>query len=188
MRDRRFIAEHRGGPLSRPLHYLLSAWAADCAEHVLPLFGAHSSDDRPRRAVETARAWAAGGVRVGAAQKAAVASHAAARDATDPSAVAVARAAGHAAATAHFAEHSLGGALYALKAVESAGGDVAAEWEWQAGRLPDELRELVTSAMRGDRMRRAMPRAVVNGLGGPGSHTSAEVAGRPRVRRARPTA
>src|SRR4051812_38266872 len=108
MRDRRFIAVHRGGPLPRTEHYLLSVWAADCAEHVLPLFTAHSPDDRPRQAIETAREWAKGGIRVGVAQKAAVASHAAAREATDPSAIAVARAAGHAAATAHFAEHSLG--------------------------------------------------------------------------------
>src|SRR3954469_12188461 len=98
MRDRRFVAVHRGGPLDLARHRLLAMWAADCAEHVLPLFENCSSDDRPRRAIETARAWARGEVRVGAAQKAAVAAHAAAREATDKGAIAVARAAGHAAA------------------------------------------------------------------------------------------
>src|SRR5262245_7566229 len=42
--------------------------------------GDHLLDDRPRRAIETARAWAAGAVSVGAARTAAVAAHAAARD------------------------------------------------------------------------------------------------------------
>jgi hypothetical protein len=158
MRDRRFIAAHRGGPLARTEHHLLSTWAADCAEHVLPLFVAHSTDDdRPRGAVEAARAWARGGVRVGVGQKAAVAAHAAARAATDPAAVAAARAAGHAAATAHFAEHSLGAALYALKAVAAAGGSVRAERAWQIDRLPVAVRELVESALKGERMRRASP-------------------------------
>src|SRR4051794_28167905 len=153
MRDRRFIAAHRGGPLTQGEHHLLSTWAADCAEHVLPLFVAHSADDdRPARAVETARAWAKCGVRVGVAQKAAVAAHAGARAANDPAAVAAARAAGHAAATAHFAEHSLGAALYALKAVAAAGGSVREERAWQIERIPPEGRELVASALNGERV------------------------------------
>src|SRR4051812_45099750 len=104
MRDQRFVAAHRGGPLEATDHRLLAAWAADCAERVLSLFEEHSSDDRPRRAVEVARAWARGEVRVGDAQKAAVAAHAAAREATSEAATAAARAAGHAVATAHMAD------------------------------------------------------------------------------------
>src|SRR5262245_15680496 len=127
MRDRRFVAVHRGGPLDVTRHRLLAAWAADCAEHVLPLLEACSSDERPRRAVETGRAWGRGEVAVGAAQKAAVGAHAAAREMTSESATAAARAAGHAAATAHMADHCLGASLYALRAVEAAGA--AAEVE-----------------------------------------------------------
>jgi hypothetical protein len=37
-RDPRFVAIHRGGDLDLATHRLLVAWAADCAEHVLPLF------------------------------------------------------------------------------------------------------------------------------------------------------
>jgi hypothetical protein len=146
MRDRRFVAAHRGGPLGIAHHRLLAAWAADCAERVLPLFEACSSDDRPRRAVEIARAWARGEVPVGAAQKAAVAAHAAAREATSAAATAAARAAGHAVATAHMADHSLGGAYYALKALEAAGAPTGGERAWQLGRLPASVRELVVSA------------------------------------------
>src|SRR3954465_4838308 len=131
MRDQRFVAVHRGGPLDKARHRLLALWAADCAERVLSLFGEGGSDDRPRRAIETARAWARGEVRVGAAQKAAVAAHAAAREATDKAAIAAARAAGHAAATAHMAEHSLGPMIYGANAVAAAGGSAKVERAWQ---------------------------------------------------------
>ena len=79
MRDNRFKAAHRGGPLDIHRHRLLAAWAADCAEHVLPLFGEkYPQDDRPRRAIETSRAWARGEATVGVARAAALAAHAAA--------------------------------------------------------------------------------------------------------------
>jgi GrpB-like predicted nucleotidyltransferase (UPF0157 family) len=148
MRDRRFVAVHRGGPLKISKHRLLAVWAANCAEHVLPVFTEGSSDDRPRRAIEMTRAWARGEVSVGDARKAAVAAHAAAREATSKSASAVARAAGHAVATAHMADHSLGATIYALKAIEAKGASTDAERAWQIAQLPDEIRELVVSALR----------------------------------------
>ena len=40
---------------------LLVEWACDCAERALPIFEAkHSDDDRPRKAIETTRAWLRG--------------------------------------------------------------------------------------------------------------------------------
>ncbi|MFD1719918.1 putative immunity protein, partial [Amnibacterium endophyticum] len=40
---------------------LVAAWAADCAERVLPLFEAEAPEDRvPRDAIERARGFAAG--------------------------------------------------------------------------------------------------------------------------------
>ena len=60
MRDKLFVAVHRGGPLDLQRHRLLATWAADCAEHVLPLFENDGSDDRPRKAIEVIRAWVAG--------------------------------------------------------------------------------------------------------------------------------
>jgi hypothetical protein len=153
MRDRRFVAVHRGGPLQMVKHRLLAAWAADCAEHVLSLFEACSSDDRPQRAVEMAKSWARGEVSVGDARKAAVGAHAAARDVTSKSASAVARAAGHAVATAHMADHCLGASAYALKAVEATGASADVERAWQVEQLPDEVRELIVSAL-GNRLTR----------------------------------
>ena len=147
MRDRRFVAKHRGGPLELATHRQLALWAADCAEHVLPLFQKKSSDDRPRRAIDTARSWGRGEIRVGQAQKAAVAAHAAARSVTDRAASAAARAAGHAVATAHMAEHCLGPLIYGAKAVEAAGRSGEAERAWQLEQLPSDLRKLIESAL-----------------------------------------
>ena len=113
----------------------------------MPLFEECNSDDRPRRAVEIARAWARGAVPVGDVQKAAVAAHAAAREATSKAATAAARAAGHAVATAHMADHCLGAAYYALKALDAAGAPTGGERAWQLKRLPDGVRELVVSAL-----------------------------------------
>ncbi|MCX6255149.1 MAG: hypothetical protein NTV31_11820, partial [Bacteroidia bacterium] len=62
-------------------------------------------------------------------------------------AIAVARSVGHAVATAHMADHSLGAALYALKAVKNAGKSIDAERKWQNEQLPSEIMELVLTAM-----------------------------------------
>jgi hypothetical protein len=151
-RDPRFVAIHRGGLLDEASHRLLASWAADCAEHVLPLFTAkYPEDDRPRRAIETARAWSRGETSVDEAREAALAAHAAARSATDAAAREVARAAGHAVATAHMADHELGAAAYAIKAVRLAAleSDAMAagerECRWQREHLPPAIRELVLS-------------------------------------------
>jgi len=151
-RDPRFVAIHRGGLLDVTSHRLLASWAADCAEHVLPLFTAkYPEDDRPRCAIETARAWSRGEATVGEARETAFAAHAAARSASDAAAREVARAAGHAVATAHMADHELGAAAYAIKAVRLAAPKPDAmaagerECRWQREQLPEAIRELVLS-------------------------------------------
>lgn len=167
MRDRRWIAEHRGGPLDRESHRFLARWAAGCAERVLPLFVRHAEDPRPRLALEVARAWADGEVATGAAMKAAVAAHAAARVARDKAAIAAARAAGHAVATAHAADHSMGALLYALKALEVSGDASQSELDLQLAKLPPHLLDLVSSGIH----------ARLNGLGihGCGTKPSPEI-------------
>jgi hypothetical protein len=144
MRDRRFVAEHRGGPLSRERHVFLARWAADCAERVLPLFARGSADPRPKRALEVLRAWADGKVKTGVAMKASLAAHAAAREVTDKAAIAAARAAGQAVATAHAADHSMGSLLYALKALEASGSTSEPELKLRLAKLPRHLRAMVS--------------------------------------------
>jgi hypothetical protein len=145
MRDQRFVAVHRGGPLSKEHHRLLMRWACDCAEHVLLLLEGNV-DERLSDALKTASAWEKGEASVGDAQKAARKAHAVAREASSPVAVAVARAVGHAVATAHMADHSLGPAYYSLKAVKAAGKATDEERRWQDEHLPTGVKELVLSA------------------------------------------
>lgn len=145
MRDKRFVAEHRGGPLKKEQHYQLIQWACDCSEHVLPLSG-EVPDERLTQAIEVAKAWKRGNASVGDAMSASVAAHAAARASSNPASRAVARSVGQAVATAHMADHSLGAAWYALKAVKIAGAPVGAEKKWQDEQLPLEIKDLVLTA------------------------------------------
>lgn len=132
--------------LSEKDHKALALWAADCAEHVLHYFDkSRPQDKRPRQAIEAARAWVHGDLRMIEARKAAFASHAAARDTIDLAAQAAARAAGHAAATAHVADHARHAASYALKAVSAANDKdnaMVAERNWQYECLPRHLRQV----------------------------------------------
>ena len=147
-RDPRFVTLRRGGSLTDADHHLLAVWAATCAEHVLHLFeAARPGDERPRHAIEQGRAWARGEITMTQARTAAYAAHAAAREASGAAREA-ARAAGHAVAVAHMADHELGAAVYALRAVRAAAetddrDEVGrAECRWQRAQLPDEIREL----------------------------------------------
>ncbi len=153
-RDPRFITGRRGGTLQDADHRLLAIWAADCAQHVLPLFEAlQPDDDRPRRAIELAYAWARGEITMSQARAAAGAANAAARDLSGTARHA-AHAAGQAAAVAHVAAHELGAAAYAIKAARAAApvgeGERAGRLEcrWQRDQLPDAIRDLVLDDQR----------------------------------------
>ncbi|AEE52941.1 putative immunity protein [Haliscomenobacter hydrossis] len=145
MRDKRFIAAHRGGPLSKNQHQQLMQWAYLCAEHMLPLFG-DPIDQQLKDALIIALEWAKGNASVGEARNASLAAIAVARASSTPTAIAVARAVGHAVATAHMADHSLRAAAYALKAVKIAGQSMEEERKWQDEQLPAGIMELVLSA------------------------------------------
>src|SRR6186713_3319557 len=74
-RDPRFITIRRGGTLTDSDHRLLALWAAACAEHVLHLFeSVQPPDYRPRQAIELARAWVRGEIKM--SQSRAAAGHA----------------------------------------------------------------------------------------------------------------
>ena len=153
-RDPRLITVRRGGTLQDADHHLLAIWAADCAEHVLPLFEqARPGDDRPRRAIELARAWARGEVTWTRARENAFDANAAAREVSG-AAKEAAHAAGQTGAVGHVAAHELGAAAYAIRAVRAAAPEderVEAgrlECQWQRAQLPDEIRELVLDDQR----------------------------------------
>ncbi|GHG09102.1 putative immunity protein [Streptomyces zaomyceticus] len=154
VRDPRFVTIRRGGTLTDADHRLLALWAASCAEHVLGLFeSARPEDPRPRRAVEHARAWVRGDIKMMEARAAGGHAMGAARDLRGAARHA-AYAAGQAAVVAHVAAHELGAAAYAIKAARAAapaGGSETAgrlECRWQRDQLPDAIRELVLDDQR----------------------------------------
>lgn len=153
MRDKRFIRDHRDGPLTKEQHYQLIKWACDCSEHVMYLLD-EKIDIPLKNALNVAKTWGQGNSSVGEARKASVAAHAVARESSNPTAIAVARSVGHAVATAHMADHSLGAAWYALKAVKHAYKSIDSERKWQDEQLPSEIKDLVLTARKSAQFRK----------------------------------
>lgn len=142
MRDRRFILEHRGGLLKKEQQVQMILWALQCVQHALDLYRGRV-DERLTNALLIAGKWANGEVSAGEARKAAVKGIELAREINDPVNKAIIRASHHTVATAHMADHSLGGAIYALVAVKLAGYSVHNERIWQNEQLPPEIKDII---------------------------------------------
>lgn len=152
-RDPRLVTIRRGGTLTDADHRLIALWAAACAEHVLHLFEtACPSDSRPRDAIEAIRAWTQGEVTMMASRTAGGHAMGAARHRRGAARHA-AYAAGQAACVGHVAEHDLGAAAYAIRAVRAAApgrAELAGRLEcaWQREQLPHAIRALVIDDQR----------------------------------------
>lgn len=121
--------------LSRSELRAVAGYAVACAGPALAIFERERPDDpRPRAAVETAQAFAAGAERTKALRDCAWAAHRAAQETRDAGLAAAsdaARAAGHAAGAAFLhplakatqVKHILGSAAHAARAFELAAGD-----------------------------------------------------------------
>ncbi len=145
MRDNRFVAEHRGGPLTKEQHKLLIKWSCDCVRHVLPLYGEYI-DWCIIYALEIATRWEEGNATVGDARNAAFDVIALARKLTNPTQIAIARATWHAVSTAHMADHAPGWAEYSLKAIIFEWKSFEEEKKYQEDILPNKIKELVLSS------------------------------------------
>jgi Imm-5 like putative immunity protein len=124
---------------------LAAAWAADCAERVLPLFEAEAPDDgRPRALIARTRAFARGELNTAQEIRRRFVGGVGAGDVKAPTAVAAARAAGQAVAVCHMGAHALGAAAYAANAAGLADPDrpeaVKEEIRWQLEHMSAELR------------------------------------------------
>ena len=140
MRDLRFVAEHRGGPLTHSQHKALMTWTLLCVKHAMEHFAV---DPVLNNAMELGQFWVDGQASVGDARDAALACHALARSIDNPAEQDLARACGHAVATAHMADHCLQAARYAVRAVQKKSGTGDKELSWQASQVTNEIRELV---------------------------------------------
>lgn len=98
----------------------IAGWCVSYAEeHILPIYQKSFPEDvRPAAALNAARDWLDGKIKLPAAKKMILDAHAAAREAeTNPAAQAAARAVGQAASAIHVPTHSLGLAFYGAAAV-----------------------------------------------------------------------
>ena len=139
--------------LSEADRRVVAAWAADCAERVLGLFEAKApGDTRPRDAIARTRAFARGELGVAEQIRRRFVGGAAAREVTDPAAVAAARAAGQAASIPHMGAHALGAAAYAAKAAALAAPDqpgaVHQEIRWQLDHMSPATRRALRQLPR----------------------------------------
>jgi len=129
--------------IEKQKHKTLVMWVIDCAERVLGIFEErHPDDSRPREALEAARAWARGEIKMPVAKKAAHAAHnAATAVADDPAACAAARAMGHVVGTVHVETHAMGLVMYGITAFvyasepKNADQIIAKELDWLYDRL-----------------------------------------------------
>jgi len=111
----------------------LANWCLDYADtHILPIYEKHMpGDTRPRHAMEAAREWLEGKVKLPYVKKIILDEcHAVARELDfNPTAQAAARTCGQAAACIHTPTHSLGLALYGALAVAYDKLGIDADWD-----------------------------------------------------------
>lgn len=110
----------------------LANWAVDYSQKVLlPLWSQyHPMDQRPKGALQAARKWLEGSIKLPEAKKAILECHAAARETEgEPVAQAAARAIGQSASTIHSATHCIGLAFYGALAVAYARCGLDAPWD-----------------------------------------------------------
>ncbi|MBI5223164.1 hypothetical protein HY990_01955 [Candidatus Micrarchaeota archaeon] len=119
---------------------ILAQWAIDCTKRGLHYFkDKYPTDQRPKIAIQTLKNWIKTGIfKMKVIRKAALDSHAAAREiGEDNAARSAARAAGQTVATAHVKTHSIAAANYSLQAiyrstrVEKANVAIIKERTWQ---------------------------------------------------------
>jgi len=104
--------------IERQNHRTLVLWALDCAWISLTQFEAKYPDEhRPRIALELCEEWSKGKIKMPAAKRAILDSHAAAKDLNDEVYSVLAQAIGHAGATVHVETHALGLVIYELTAI-----------------------------------------------------------------------
>ena len=96
----------------------LILWALELAEKtVRELESRYPSDHRPREAVEAARAWAAGEIKMPLAKRAILDCHAMSKELADPADIARCHAVGQACSVVHTAGHAMGYPIYELTAL-----------------------------------------------------------------------
>ena len=99
-------------------HRTIVLWALDLAtESVTKLEEKYPDETRPREALEAARAWAAGDIKMRLAQRKILDCHAFAKEIDSKEDIALCHAIGQACAVVHTAGHAMGYPMYELSAI-----------------------------------------------------------------------
>lgn len=109
----------------------LAHWAVDYAEQaILPIWSKHNpNDQRPQNALNAAREWLSGAIKLPQAKTAILKCHEAARESNmNPAAQAAARSIGQCTSTIHSARHCIGLPLYGALAVAYDTLGINASW------------------------------------------------------------
>jgi hypothetical protein len=146
MREKKWVLEYRGGILKKEQQKQLMKWAIDCVNHILPLLDTNINE-KIANAINIGNNWIIGKAKTGDAIESSreILKYIKALD--NDLEIAITRAAGHAVATAHMADHSMGTVKYCLDAIEIIGGSIEEEVKWQIRNIPNELKELVLEGL-----------------------------------------
>ena len=99
-------------------HRIVALWALElAAESVEKLEEKYPDESRPREALEAARAWAAGDIKMRLAQRKILDCHAFAKEITSKEDIALCHSVGQACAVVHTAGHAMGYPMYELSAI-----------------------------------------------------------------------
>jgi hypothetical protein len=147
MRDKKWVLEHRGGSLKIEQQKQLMKWAIDCVNHLLPLLNSNINE-KIINAINIGNNWIIGKAKTVDAINCSREIIKYVRTLDNKLEIAITRAAGHAVATAHMADHSMGPVYYGSKAIKINGGIIETEINWQIEQIPNEIKELVLEGLR----------------------------------------
>lgn len=136
MRDKRFVAEHRGGLLTIEDHRCLMRWALMMTDHLYPYLH-HPHEPLLLDALTVGKQWSEGLVGTAEAIKQSRAVHQYAQTMENPAFKLFCRAVGQAVATAHMADHCLGPVYYGRKLMNLLALDAEQEFAWQTEKLEE---------------------------------------------------
>jgi hypothetical protein len=147
MRDKKWILEHRGGCLNKDQQKQLMKWAINCVNHLLPLLN-NNINKEITDAINIGNEWINEKAKTIEAINKSREINKYVKTLNNELEIAITRAAGHAVASAHMADHSLGTVYYGLKAVKITGGSVESEINWQINYIPNDLKKLVLEGLK----------------------------------------
>jgi hypothetical protein len=147
MRDKKWVLEHRGGTLKIEQQKQLIKWAIDCVNHLLPLLN-NNINEKIINAINIGNNWIIGKAKTGDALKISREIIKYVKSLDNELEIVITRAAGHAVATAHMADHCMGAVYYGIKAIEINGGSIDSEINWQIKHIPNDMKELVLNGLK----------------------------------------